>query len=182
VSRANDNPTTPRWFKLSDLRRQHGWGEQRIRDVLKNADPEHWRCYQHEQRQRQLIGARSLQEVDCLEDKATFSVVGTEPSDSMLWSVHVEEVALLLPADTNGAPLADDAIAPPAVGPPPPPKVSVSTIVFDLAMRYPKGPDENMYGSDGWAQRMIRSDPRLANAAETTIANRWYEWNKLPKS
>jgi hypothetical protein len=111
VSRANDNLTTLRWFRLSDLRRR-GWGEQRIHDILKNADPKHWRCHQHEQRQRQLTGSVCGLAVNCLEDKATFHVVGTEPDDPPMWSICAEEVALLLPADANGAPsLSEDAQA-----------------------------------------------------------------------
>jgi hypothetical protein len=89
--------------------RRHGWGEQRIKDVFKNAvlnDPEHWRCYRREQRQRELVGGRfTLTTVNCLEDKATFDVIGTEPGGQMQWSVHVEEVVLLLPADADGTPL-----------------------------------------------------------------------------
>ena len=111
MSRANDNPTTLRWFRLRDLRR-HGWGEQRIHDILKNADPKHWRCYQQEQRQRQLTGSVCGLAVNCLEDKATFHVVGTEPNDPPMWSICAEEVALLLPADADGAPsLSEDAQA-----------------------------------------------------------------------
>jgi hypothetical protein len=61
------------------------------------------------------------------------------------------------------------------------PKIPTADIVFELSSRYPRGSKERMRGPDGYAQRLIKRDPRLADMDEATIANRWYEWNKLPK-
>ena len=88
-------------------------------------------------------------------------------------------IMALLPTNTD-TPIAEPAVNAPIVDAPPS-KDPVATIVFDLAAKHPRGLKENMRGPKGWAQKMIQTDPRLANADEDTIANRWYDWNKTLK-
>jgi hypothetical protein len=106
VTRATDDPTTLRWFRLSDLRR-HGWGELRIRDALKRARPEHWRGYPQLEIS-EIDWANTATNINCEVDTADITRAGREPGDPMLWTERIEELALLLPADADGAPLSPE--------------------------------------------------------------------------
>ena len=103
MSRATPQSITLRWFRLSVLR-QHGWGELRIRDAFKRALPGHWRSYPQLE-----VGAsdwdNATTKIDCEADTAVITMVDRVTG---IWAECIEELALLLPADANGVPLASD--------------------------------------------------------------------------
>jgi hypothetical protein len=99
VTRAADKSTTLQWFRLSALRR-HGWGEQRICDTLEKAAPEHWRGYP----QLAIDWVKVTTEINCEADTAAIHMVDR----GILSTERIEELALLLPADINGAPLSPE--------------------------------------------------------------------------
>jgi hypothetical protein len=106
VTRAAAKPITLQWFALSALRRL-GWGELRIRDALKRARSGHWRGYPQREVSADDWASENMQ-IDCEADTAVIARADTEPGGEMLWSERIEELALLLPADTDGAPLSPE--------------------------------------------------------------------------
>jgi hypothetical protein len=174
VSRADDQPSITRAVSLATACRECDWPREELIYRLQNDQP-----YETIPPGHVIDWHNSMVKSSLDVEAGTVQI--TKVDAAWLDTVTVV-VKILLPADAAGAPIAESTTTgAPIAGPAANAALPVSKIVFELASRCPKRPGEGMRGRDGWAQRMIRSDPRLADEKENTIANRWYEWNKLPK-
>jgi hypothetical protein len=160
VSRAAAKPITLQWFSLSALRRL-GWGELRIRAAFKQAFPGHWRGYPQLEVST-TDWANAATNIDCEADTADIIRAGREPGDPMLWTERIEELALLLPADADGAPLSpEDAQAALAL----PAKVNPGVKIVPEQRLVPKA----------WLKQAVKDIPRLKDERPGAYATRLHE-------
>jgi hypothetical protein len=103
VSRAGDQSNTLRPFRLSELRHQHGWGEQRIRDAWARASPDQWTCY-----------PTPLREVTAADRSLASTRIDFAADTASVWrgdgSDPLQEITLFLPVDVAGKPVFEPAL------------------------------------------------------------------------
>jgi hypothetical protein len=158
VTRAAKKSTTSEWTSLSILRAR-GWGKQRIWDTLKTGQlPARWYP-----RGLRFDWHKPSLKLDCEENTASIRGDAFPPEIGGMGfdTVTISEIEILVPVDE------------------PQPQATIKDVLPEAVERFPKAPDEPLYGEHGYAQRLQRSDPRLIEWEPQTIINTLYQLELL---